>query len=106
MAPPTASRMWRSCGSSSSISFPANSLARALAPVYVNAEVVWCQEEPENMGAWTFLDRRIEKVLASLEHRARRPRHIGRPEAASPATGLARVHQAQQEALVREALSI
>jgi 2-oxoglutarate dehydrogenase E1 component len=84
--------------------FPANSLARALSP-YVNAEVVWCQEEPENMGAWSFLDRRIEKVLAGLEHKARRPRYIGRPEAASPATGLARVHQAQQDALVRAALA-
>jgi 2-oxoglutarate dehydrogenase E1 component len=84
--------------------FPAASLARALSS-YANAEVVWCQEEPENMGGWTFLDRRIEKVLAGLEHRARRPRYIGRPEAASPATGLARVHQAQQDALVRAALA-
>ena len=42
--------------------FPENTLGRVLAP-YTNADVVWCQEEPENMGAWTVVDRRIEKVL-------------------------------------------
>ena len=43
--------------------FPENTLGRELAP-YRNADVVWCQEEPENMGAWNFVDRRLEKVLA------------------------------------------
>jgi 2-oxoglutarate dehydrogenase E1 component len=85
--------------------FPQMSLGKALAP-YANAEVVWCQEEPENMGAWSFVDRRIEKVLGGLEHKARRPRYIGREEAASPATGLARIHQQQQEMLVRQALRL
>jgi len=85
--------------------FPAPSLTKALAP-YRNAEVVWCQEEPENMGAWTFLDRRIEAVLGDLGAKSPRPRYVGRLAAASPATGLARVHQQQQEALVREALSL
>jgi 2-oxoglutarate dehydrogenase E1 component len=83
--------------------FPRNSLAKALAP-YRNAEVVWCQEEPENMGAWTFMDRRIEKVLATLDIKAKRPDYVGREDAASPATGLARIHQQQQDALVRAAL--
>jgi 2-oxoglutarate dehydrogenase E1 component len=85
--------------------FPQTSLSRALAP-YVNAEVVWCQEEPENMGAWTFVDRKIEKVLASLENKAKRPRYIGREEAASPATGSARLHAQQQETLVKQALRL
>ncbi len=85
--------------------FPANSLAKALAP-YRNAEVVWCQEEPENMGAWTFMDRRIEKVLKVLDIKAKRPDYVGREEAASPATGLARIHQQQQDALVRAALGL
>jgi 2-oxoglutarate dehydrogenase E1 component len=85
--------------------FPAKSLAAALAP-YKNAEVVWCQEEPENMGAWTFIDRRIEKVLDEVGIKAKRPRYVGRAEAASPATGLAKVHAQQQEALVREALGL
>ncbi|UPY37845.1 2-oxoglutarate dehydrogenase E1 component [Sediminicoccus sp. KRV36] len=85
--------------------FPAKSLAMALAP-YKNAEVVWCQEEPENMGAWNFVDRRIEKVLKDIGGKASRPEFVGREAAASPATGLAKVHQAQQEALVRQALGL
>ena len=80
--------------------FPVNSLTRALAP-YRNAEVVWCQEEPENMGAWSFMDRRIEKVLGALDIKAKRPSYVGREEAASPATGLARTHAQQQAKLVR-----
>jgi 2-oxoglutarate dehydrogenase E1 component len=85
--------------------FPKAGLAKALAP-YRNAEVVWCQEEPENMGAWTFLDRRIEGVLTEIGMVAQRPRYVGRMGAASPATGLAKVHQQQQQALVREALGL
>ena len=85
--------------------FPAVSLAKVLAE-YRQAEVVWCQEEPENMGAWNFLDRRIEKVLKGLDIKAKRPEYVGRAEAASPATGLAKVHQQQQEALVRDALGL
>jgi 2-oxoglutarate dehydrogenase E1 component len=85
--------------------FPATSLAKALAP-YRNAEVIWCQEEPENMGAWTFMDRRIEKVLRTLDIKAKRPDYVGREDAASPATGLARIHAQQQAALVRSALGL
>jgi len=85
--------------------FPKNSLTKALAP-YKNAEVVWCQEEPENMGAWQFMDRRLERVLKEIGNKAQRPEFVGREEAASPATGLAKVHQAQQEALVRAALTV
>ncbi|WP_159996236.1 2-oxoglutarate dehydrogenase E1 component [Roseomonas sp. 18066] len=85
--------------------FPRLSLARILAE-YKNAEIVWCQEEPENMGAWTFVDRRIEKVLKELGHKTQRPAYVGREEAASPATGSAKVHQQQQEALVRSALGL
>jgi 2-oxoglutarate dehydrogenase E1 component len=83
--------------------FPEKTLAFTLKP-YAKAEIVWCQEEPENMGAWSFVDRRIEKVLGVLRHKTRRARYAGRPEAASPATGLARVHAAEQAALVRDAL--
>jgi 2-oxoglutarate dehydrogenase E1 component len=79
--------------------FPEKTLARELAP-YRNAELVWCQEEPENAGAWTFVDRRLEKALGG----GKRPRYVGREAAASPATGSARAHAAQQTALVAEAL--
>ena len=53
--------------------FPEKTLTRELTP-YRNAELVWCQEEPENMGAWNFVDRRIEKVLAGIGDAGRRPR--------------------------------
>jgi 2-oxoglutarate dehydrogenase E1 component len=70
---------------------------------YPNAEVVWCQEEPENMGAWLFVDRRIERALSGLNAR---PIYIGRPEAASPATGSARTHVKEQADLVDRALTL
>jgi 2-oxoglutarate dehydrogenase E1 component len=85
--------------------FPARTLTRLLQP-YEGAEIVWCQEEPENMGAWTFVDRRIEAVLASIGRDWHRPRYVGRHGAASPATGLGRVHAAEQAALVDRALTL
>jgi 2-oxoglutarate dehydrogenase E1 component len=85
--------------------FPEISLSRALAS-YLNADVVWCQEEPENMGAWNFVDRRIEKILSHLDMKVRRPVYAGRDAAASPATGLARTHMAQQARLVATVLGI
>ena len=85
--------------------FPINRLGLRLAH-YPNAEVVWCQEEPENMGAWHFVDRRIERALAGHATRSTRPTYIGRPEAASPATGSARTHLKEQADLVDRALTI
>ncbi len=85
--------------------FPIVSLPKALAP-YRHAEVVWCQEEPYNNGAWHHVDRRIEVVLAPLGIAAKRPRYVGRVSAASPATGLAKVHAAEQAALVNDALTV
>lgn len=86
--------------------FPAATLKAELAK-YPNAtEIVWCQEEPENMGAWTFVDRRIEDVLVALGGKATRPRYAGRKAAASPATGSLKVHNAEQAALVADALGI
>ncbi len=73
---------------------------------YPDAEVVWCQEEPENMGAWHFVDRRIERALAGIDVKARRPVYVGRAEAASPATGSARTHLKEQADLVDRALTI
>ncbi|AQS88569.1 2-oxoglutarate dehydrogenase E1 [Neoasaia chiangmaiensis NBRC 101099] len=85
--------------------FPQQDLADELAR-YPNARVIWCQEEPENSGAWNFVDRRIEATLAAIGHAAGRPVYAGRAAAASPATGSASEHAAQQGALVAEALGL
>jgi 2-oxoglutarate dehydrogenase E1 component len=84
--------------------FPADALAPVLAR-WRHAEIVWCQEEPANMGAWNFVDRRLEAVLSGLDVAARRPRFVGRAEAASPAAGLLRRHLDEQIRLVAEALA-
>ncbi len=83
--------------------FPGQTLGATLKP-YRNADVVWCQEEPANMGAWTFVDRRLEKALLTNGGKAQRPTYVGREEAASPATGHAKTHALQQAALVKQAL--
>jgi 2-oxoglutarate dehydrogenase E1 component len=83
--------------------FPCLSLPPELAQ-YPNAEIIWCQEEPENMGAWSFLDRKIEALLTGMGHAKPRPIFVGREAAASPATGQAKVHAAQQADLVARAL--
>ncbi|MBX2834889.1 MAG: 2-oxoglutarate dehydrogenase E1 component [Micavibrio sp.] len=85
--------------------FPHKALAEELAP-FSNAEVIWCQEEPENQGYWTFVDRRIEKVLTEINIKGSRPSYVGREEAAAPATGLMKRHIEQQEKLIDEALSV
>jgi len=85
--------------------FPRMSLTTELKR-YPKADVVWCQEEPNNMGAWTFVDRRIESLLLEIGGAAQRPTYAGRDEAASPATGLAKRHAKEQEKLVRDALTI
>jgi 2-oxoglutarate dehydrogenase E1 component len=59
-------------------------------------EVVWLQEEPENMGAWTFVHGRLHRLLRD-EYKLR---HVSRPESASPATGSHTVHQREQEDLL------
>jgi 2-oxoglutarate dehydrogenase E1 component len=73
---------------------------------YPNADVVWCQEEPANMGAWTFVIPRLSNILDELGMKnAKRPWYAGRPASASPATGLNRKHVSEQAKLVAEALT-
>jgi 2-oxoglutarate dehydrogenase E1 component len=85
--------------------FPARSLARELEK-YPKADIIWCQEEPKNMGAWTFLGPRIEDLLATLDVAGKRPRYVGRKEAASPAAGTLKRHMREQTALIDEALTL
>ncbi len=85
--------------------FPALSLTRELSR-FKNAEMVWCQEEPKNQGAWFFVEPNVEWVLSRIGARMTRPFYAGRPASASPATGLASQHKAEQEALVNAALAL
>ena len=71
---------------------------------FKNAEIVWCQEEPRNMGAWFFVDTFIEWVLRQNGAKHQRPRYAGRPAMAATATGLMSKHQAQLKKLLEEAL--
>ncbi|MGB1025944.1 MAG: 2-oxoglutarate dehydrogenase E1 component, partial [Rhodospirillaceae bacterium] len=72
---------------------------------YPKADVVWCQEEPANMGYWMFVDRRLEYALEELNHNARRAIYVGRSAAASPATGSFREHVREQNLLLEQALT-
>jgi 2-oxoglutarate dehydrogenase E1 component len=83
--------------------FPAKALITELSR-FRNAEMVWCQEEPKNMGAWSFIDPYLEWVLAHIDAKHQRVRYTGRPAAASPATGLMSKHLAQLEAFLEDAL--
>ncbi|MCF6231952.1 MAG: 2-oxoglutarate dehydrogenase E1 component [Rhodobacteraceae bacterium] len=85
--------------------FPANSIVNELKR-FKGAEIIWCQEEPKNQGAWTFIEPNIEWVLGRIEADHSRPRYVGRATSASPATGMASQHKLQQAALVDEALTI
>ncbi len=85
--------------------FPAHSLINEL-DRFKQAEMIWCQEEPKNQGAWSFIEPNLEWVLSRIKADHKRARYVGRATSASPATGLASQHKAQQEALVNEALSI
>jgi len=80
--------------------FPADAISAELSR-YGDAEVVWCQEEPQNMGAWPMMDEWMGSVLGG-----RPPRYVGRSPAASPATGSPSKHRAEQAALVDEALTL
>ncbi|MCB1454526.1 MAG: 2-oxoglutarate dehydrogenase E1 component, partial [Rhizobiaceae bacterium] len=83
--------------------FPAKALINELSR-FRGAEMVWCQEEPKNMGAWAFIDPYLEWVLAHIDAKHQRVRYAGRPAAASPATGLMSKHQAQLESFLEDAL--
>ncbi|QYX56679.1 2-oxoglutarate dehydrogenase E1 component [Roseovarius sp. SCSIO 43702] len=85
--------------------FPAQAMVKEMER-FTDAEIVWCQEEPKNQGAWSFIEPNIEWVLTRIDAKHQRPVYVGRPAAASPATGLASTHKQQQEALVDAALTI
>ena len=84
--------------------FPALSLIKELER-FPTAEMVWCQEEPKNQGAYSYIEPNLEWVLTRIGAKHTRAVYAGRDASASPATGLASKHKAQQEALVADALT-
>jgi 2-oxoglutarate dehydrogenase E1 component len=82
--------------------FPAAELQAALGRYSPQAGIVWCQEEPRNMGAWRFVRERF--LDGDVEAGGRLPRYAGRAASAAPAPGSLKVHLAEQEALVGGAL--
>ena len=83
--------------------FPYKTLRRVVERT-PKAAVVWCQEEPHNMGAWFFVRERLDEMMEEAGCSHQRPIFVGRPDAASPATGQLSRHNAEQQKLVGEAL--
>ncbi len=75
-------------------------------PRFPNADIVWCQEEPRNNGAWTFMIEPLGDIMDEIGRGGERVKYVGRPEAASPATGLMSKHLAEQAKLVDQALTV
>ncbi|WP_423607419.1 2-oxoglutarate dehydrogenase E1 component [Sphingomonas sp. MS122] len=84
--------------------FPGEPLVKRLERMPNVEEVVWAQEEPKNNGYWFFVEPYIEACMVEAGIKPQRPRYAGRAAAASPATGLMKRHQAEQGALVADAL--
>ena len=72
---------------------------------FKNADIVWCQEEPKNMGAWAFIEPLIEESLTAIKAKQSRARYVGRPAAASTATGIAAKHKREQQAIIDDAFA-
>jgi 2-oxoglutarate dehydrogenase E1 component len=85
--------------------FPSKALTEVLA-MTPKASLVWCQEEPKNMGSWTFVRDFIEDAMAEAGCKQERLAYAGRAAAASPATGSLSRHNREQAALVNEALGL
>ena len=81
--------------------FPKNLLVKELSRFPNAVDIRWVQEEPHNMGGWTFMEPRLLRVLGATKTL----RYIGRPASASPATGSHTIHQMEQQQLVKEAFS-
>ena len=84
--------------------WPMQSLRKELSR-FKNAEIVWCQEEPKNMGGWTFVDPWLELTLEKVNIKAKRGRYVGRPASASTAAGLMSRHLKELEAFTTEAFA-
>ena len=84
--------------------FPLKALVNELSR-FKKADVVWCQEEPKNMGSWSFVEPYLEWVLGQVAGKTKRARYLGRPASAATATGLMSKHLAQLKAFLDEAFA-
>jgi 2-oxoglutarate dehydrogenase E1 component len=84
--------------------FPSEPLVKRLKAMPKLSDVVWAQEEPKNNGAWLFVEDLLEQCLADAGFKGMRAQYAGREASASPATGLAKRHAAEQAALIAAAL--
>jgi 2-oxoglutarate dehydrogenase E1 component len=82
--------------------FPQQALQEVLRRYRQAEEIVWVQEEPRNMGVWSFMQPRLHRLLPAHRTLA----YAGRAEAASPAAGLYRIHRREQAALIAQALAL
>ena len=83
--------------------FPARALMQELGR-FPQAEIVWAQEEPKNMGAWSFIEPNLEWALDRVGGKSKRASYVGRAASAATATGLASKHALEQKAIVEQAL--
>jgi 2-oxoglutarate dehydrogenase E1 component len=84
--------------------FPLKALVTELSR-FKQAELIWCQEEPRNQGAWAFVQPYLEWVLEQTGGISKRARYVGRPASAATATGLMSSHLKQLKAFLDEALA-
>ncbi len=85
--------------------FPDEALIEELSR-FKKADIVWCQEEPKNQGAWFSVEPSIEEVLAKIGRKGQRAAFVGRAASASPATGLLKTHLKEQAQLIDDAISL
>lgn len=81
--------------------FPHKQVAEQVAK-YPNADLVWCQEEHMNMGAWAYVEPRIETAVKQLMNIERRPRYVGRAPAAATAAGSSALHERELNTFMEE----
>jgi len=81
--------------------FPKKALEKELKQMPNLEEIVWVQEEPQNMGAWNFVDDYLRDLLKDRQ----RLRYVGRPARSAPAVGLPNVHKHEQSQIVEEVLN-
>lgn len=84
--------------------FPSEPLVKRLKAMPKLTDLIWAQEEPKNNGAWLFFEDLLEQCLADAGFKGMRPQYAGRASSASPATGLAKRHAAEQASLIAAAL--